>query len=74
MSGVQDALKQRLFRAYFTEGASIGDTATLVCLDEEVGLDGPKCAQILWDGTYGTEVRGDIPRHGASVYPASRFS
>ncbi len=57
--GVQDALKERLFRAYFTEGASIGDTATLVRLGEEVGLDGPKCAEVLQVGTYGTEVRGD---------------
>ena len=57
--GVQDALKERLFRAYFTEGASIGDTATLVRLGEEVGLDGPKCAEILQNGTYGAEVRGD---------------
>ncbi len=57
--GVQDALKERLFRAYFTEGASIADTATLARLGEEVGLDGPKCAEILRDGTYGTEVRGD---------------
>jgi predicted DsbA family dithiol-disulfide isomerase len=57
--GVQDALKERLFRAYFTEGASIGDTDTLVRLGEEVGLDGPKCAEILQNGTYGEEVRGD---------------
>jgi predicted DsbA family dithiol-disulfide isomerase len=57
--GVQDALKERLFRAYFTEGASIGDTDTLVRLGQEVGLDGPKCAEILQNGTYGAEVRGD---------------
>ena len=57
--GLQDALKERLFRAYFTEGASIADTATLVRLGEEVGLDGPKCAEILQNGTYGTEVRAD---------------
>ena len=62
--GVQDALKERLFRAYFTEGASIGDTATLVGLGEEVGLDGPKCAEILRNGTYGTEVRGDEAEAG----------
>ena len=57
--GVQDALKDRLFRAYFTEGASIADTATLVRLGQEVGLDGPKCAEILRVGTYGKEVRDD---------------
>ena len=28
-------------------------------LGEEVGLDGPKCAEILQNGTYGTEVRAD---------------
>jgi predicted DsbA family dithiol-disulfide isomerase len=57
--GMQDALKERLFGAYFTEGAAIGDRATLVRLAEEVGLDRTKSAEILEGGRYGDEVRAD---------------
>jgi predicted DsbA family dithiol-disulfide isomerase len=57
--GAQEALGERLFRAYFTEGAAIGDRGTLVRLAEEVGLDGASCAEILETGRYGAEVRAD---------------
>lgn len=57
--GAQDALKERLLRAYFSEGASIGDHEILVRLAEDVGLDGRKCAEILDGGRYGAEVRAD---------------
>lgn len=36
----QDAMKERLFRAYFTEGEAIGDPEVLVRLASEVGRDG----------------------------------
>ena len=36
--GRQDAMKERLLRAYFTEGELIGDHETLVRLAAEVGL------------------------------------
>ncbi len=55
----QEALGERLFRAYFTEGAPIGDRTTLVRLAEEVGLDGASCADVLETGRYGAEVRAD---------------
>jgi predicted DsbA family dithiol-disulfide isomerase len=57
--GVQDALKERLFRAYFTEGEAIGDRATLVRLGEEIGLDATKSAEVLGSDRYATEVRAD---------------
>ncbi|HWD24737.1 MAG TPA: DsbA family oxidoreductase [Acidimicrobiales bacterium] len=57
--GVQDALKERLFGAYFTDGDAIGDRATLVRLGEEVGLDPSKSAEILESDRYGREVRAD---------------
>lgn len=57
--GLQDALKERLFRAYFTEGRPISDRATLVRIGEEVGLDADKCAEVLDSGRYGEEVRDD---------------
>jgi predicted DsbA family dithiol-disulfide isomerase len=57
--GLQDALKERLFRAYFTEGEAIADHATLVRLGTEVGLDADKSAEVLESGRYATEVRAD---------------
>lgn len=57
--GLQDALKERLFVAYFTEGGAIGDRATLVRLGGDVGLDEDKCAEVLDGDRYGAEVRAD---------------
>ena len=57
--GRQDALKERLFQAYFTEGAAIGDPETLVRLATEVGLDPQECADVLADDRYSDEVRAD---------------
>jgi predicted DsbA family dithiol-disulfide isomerase len=57
--GLQDALKERLFTAYFTEGAQIGDRDSLVALGEEVGLDSTKSAEVLASGRYAEEVRAD---------------
>jgi len=57
--GVQDALKERLFLAYFTEGAAIGEPETLVGLADEVGLDPRQCADILAGDRYADEVRAD---------------
>ncbi len=37
--GLQIPLKERLMRAYFTEGADIGDTEALVTLAADVGLE-----------------------------------
>jgi predicted DsbA family dithiol-disulfide isomerase len=57
--GLQDALKERLFLAYFTEGSTIGEPETLVPLAAEVGLDPQECADILADDRYADEVRAD---------------
>ena len=57
--GVQDALKERLFLAYFTEGAAIGEPETLVALATDVGLDAAVCAEILAGDRYADEVRAD---------------
>jgi predicted DsbA family dithiol-disulfide isomerase len=57
--GLQDALKERLLIAYFTEGAAIGDPETLVALAAEVGLDAGECADILASDRYASEVRAD---------------
>lgn len=57
--GRQDALQERLFLAYFRDGESISDHATLVRLAEESGLDGTKVNEILGSGRYADEVRAD---------------
>jgi predicted DsbA family dithiol-disulfide isomerase len=57
--GLQDALKERLLVAYFTEGAAIGEPETLVSLAAEVGLDAEECAGILAGDRYAAEVRAD---------------
>jgi predicted DsbA family dithiol-disulfide isomerase len=57
--GLQDALKERLFVAYFTEGAAIGEPGTLLRLAAEVGLDAEECAEILAGDRYVNEVRAD---------------
>ncbi|MCA1712371.1 MAG: DsbA family oxidoreductase [Actinobacteria bacterium] len=57
--GVQDAVKERLLRATFTDGEPIGDRETLVRLVAEAGLDVDEARQVLTDGTYADEVRAD---------------
>jgi predicted DsbA family dithiol-disulfide isomerase len=57
--GLQDAMKERLLRAYFTEGELVSDGATLVRLAEEVGLDGDQVSEALASGRFAEEVRED---------------
>ena len=42
--GLQDAMKERLLRAYLGEGELMSDHETLVRLGVEVGLPRPSCA------------------------------
>ena len=57
--GVQGALKERLLRATFTEGAPIADHGTLARLAVEVGLDDDEVRAVLATGRYADEVRAD---------------
>ena len=57
--GLQDALKSRLFNAYFSEGALMSDDDTLVTLCVEVGLDEAEVRDALAKETFASEVRGD---------------
>jgi predicted DsbA family dithiol-disulfide isomerase len=57
--GKQDAMKQRLFRAYFAEGALISDHATLERLGAEVGLPADEVRETLLTERYAEEVRDD---------------
>jgi predicted DsbA family dithiol-disulfide isomerase len=57
--GVQEAVKERLFRGYFTEGEAIADHATLVRLVAEAGLDADEAAAVLASDRYADAVRAD---------------
>jgi predicted DsbA family dithiol-disulfide isomerase len=56
---LQDAMKERLLRAYFEQGELIAEDATLVKLAVEVGLDGEEVSQALSSGRFAEEVRED---------------
>ena len=56
---MQDAVKERLLRATFTEGEPIGDAETLVRLVAEAGLDADEARAVLASDRYAAEVRGD---------------
>ena len=62
--GLQDAMKERLLRAYFTEGELMSDPETLIRLAGEVGLDPDEARQMLASDRYAEEVR-DGRAHGA---------
>jgi predicted DsbA family dithiol-disulfide isomerase len=55
-------MKERLLRAYFTEGRAISDPSTLVELAGEVGLDPGRVADVLDGDEFSAEVRADEAR------------
>ncbi len=57
--GRQDAMKERLFRAYLSEGEVIGDPAVLERLGLEVGLPEHELRELLAGDRYAAEVRED---------------
>jgi predicted DsbA family dithiol-disulfide isomerase len=57
--GLQDAMKERLMRAYFTEGALVSDHDTLIALAAEVGLPEAEVREVLLTERYAEAVRDD---------------
>jgi len=57
--GLQEELKERLMRAYHSQGEPIGDPATLERLAAEVGLDPHEAREVLASDRYTAEVRDD---------------
>jgi predicted DsbA family dithiol-disulfide isomerase len=57
--GKQAEVKERLFRAYFTQGEPIGDQATLLRLATEAGLGEDDARRVLESQAYADEVRAD---------------
>lgn len=57
--GVQDAVKERLLRAYMTEGEAIGEPEVLARLAGEAGLDPAEVRAALAGDAFAGEVRAD---------------
>jgi predicted DsbA family dithiol-disulfide isomerase len=57
--GLQDAMKERLLRAYFSEGELISDHQSLTRLAHEVGLPEDEVRETLAGDRYADEVRAD---------------
>jgi predicted DsbA family dithiol-disulfide isomerase len=57
--GAQDAMKERLMRAYHTEGEPIGDHEALLRLALEVGLPADEVRDVLATDRYAGDVRDD---------------
>jgi predicted DsbA family dithiol-disulfide isomerase len=57
--GIQDAVKERLMRAYFTDNESIDDHETLVRIAAEAGLDAEEARAVLASDDYADAVRED---------------
>lgn len=57
--GAQDAMKERLMRAYLTEGELMGDLDALERLALEVGLPGDEVHEVLSTDRYAEDVRAD---------------
>jgi predicted DsbA family dithiol-disulfide isomerase len=60
--GLQGQMKERLQKAYFTEGLVVSDLDALVKLAVEVGLDADETRQILQGSLYSDAVRADVRR------------
>ena len=58
--GRQDVVLERFYRAYFTEGRSVFDAASLTALAVEAGLDAGEVAAVLAGDDYAAAVASDI--------------
>ena len=70
--GLQDAMKERLLRAYFTDGELMSDREALVRLAAQVGLDEDEVREMLAGDRFADEVRADertAAQFGISAVP-----
>ena len=56
-AGKQEALKNALFSAYFTDGRNPSDHAVLLDVAQKIGLDAKRAAEILESDEFAAEVR-----------------
>jgi predicted DsbA family dithiol-disulfide isomerase len=59
---LQSEMKERLQKAYFTDGLVYSDPDTLAQLAVEVGLDADETRQMLETDAYAAGVRADVQR------------
>jgi len=72
-----DALTERLFRAYFTEGANVADHPTLIGLADDVGLDAATAGELLVSRSFADEVmtdRAEAIESGITGVPAVAYN
>lgn len=75
---VQDALKERLLRAYFTEARAVGDADVLTALAVEVGLPAARVGEVLASDEFADDVRADqaeaaaLGAHGVPFFVIDR--
>jgi predicted DsbA family dithiol-disulfide isomerase len=55
----QDALKERMLKAYMTEGVVISDPEVLIALAKDVGLDETEARAVVESDRYTADVRAD---------------
>ncbi len=72
--GKQDAMEERLFKAYFTEGKNTADHETLIGIAVEVGLNGDEVRAVLSGTEYTEAVNNDIDQaHRIGVHGVPFF-
>lgn len=72
-----DALAERLFRAYFAEGANVADHPTLIGLADDVDLDPDAAGELLASRSFADEVmadQADAIESGITGVPAVAFN
>ncbi len=57
--GLQNSLKERIFKAYYTEGKDTANFEVLVLLATEVGLDGTAARAVLVENLFESDVVND---------------
>jgi predicted DsbA family dithiol-disulfide isomerase len=73
--GLQHVTKERLLRAYFTDGEPIGEPEVLERLGREAGLDGDEVRGVLASDAYAEAVRGDEERaHALGIHGVPFFA
>ena len=60
VSGKGGEMKERLLKAYFTEGLNIDDSETLIALGKEIGLEEESIKKLLESNLYEDAVDQDI--------------
>jgi protein disulfide-isomerase len=58
--GLGDAIEERLFKAYFTEGKNFADHETLAAIGEEIGLNREEILRVLNSKDLADNVHSDV--------------